>query len=230
MALLAHILKAPSWKLSWRTAAGKEGTASVLVPGVPRLPLTAELEETENGCRLWIEPLEPLMVASVEATIGPDMEKATALFLNGYNSWTDSCERPLDASMAGLAHTPKAAIRHWVLDASGDYRFCPQNPKSGHQHGEGYGYLRYGDETLLFGECLPDLGLTTIQEDFDAQKFRIMKEGPARLIEPGERICVFALCLLEGTAKEAFARFVTCIGKKRRPAEPLVGFTSWYRH
>ena len=230
MALLAHILKAPSWKLSWRTAAGKEGTASVLVPGVPRLPLMAELEETENGCRLWIEPLEPLMVASVEATIEPDMEKATALFLNGYNSWTDSCERPLDASMAGLAHTPKAAIRHWVLDASGDYRFCLQNPKSGHQHGEGYGYLRYGDETLLFGECLPDLGLTTIQEDLDAQKFRIVKEGPARLIEPGERICVFALCLLEGTAKEAFARFVTCIGKRRRPAEPLVGFTSWYRH
>ena len=73
MALLAHILKAPSWKLSWRTAAGKEGTASVLVPGVPRLPLMAELEETENGCRLWIEPLEPLMVASVEATIEPDM-------------------------------------------------------------------------------------------------------------------------------------------------------------
>lgn len=226
----AHIAAEPAWELVWADGAGKETVSPILSASAHEHPFEAELEEGTDGCRLWIEAQEPLRIVSVRAALRPDMKAAKALFLNGYNSWTDSCERALNDAMAGLAHTPKAAIRHWVLDVSGDYRFCPQNPKPGHQHGEGYGYLRYGDEVLLFGECLPDLGVTTIEEDLEAGELRLAKEGPVRMVEPGERICVFALCLIEGALDEAMSRFVGCMGKSRREARPLVGFTSWYRH
>ena len=89
-------------------------------------------------------PTAPVRLLSCEAELDVDLQGADALFLSGYNSWTDSWERPVDARMRGLARVPRRVVDKWVLDGSGDYRFTPEDEKPGHQHGFGYGYLRYG--------------------------------------------------------------------------------------
>lgn len=209
------------------------------------LPFEADVESADGVWRLWMHVRQPMQMSQVVVTLSLDLASADALFLNGYNSWTDSVPRPVNAAMPGLSRTPAAIIRHWVLDASGDYRFAPQNPHRGCQHGEGYGYLRYGSEIVLFGECLPDDGVTTIEEDLQGGCFILRKEGRDRVLQPGERLCAFALCLCEAgselnggvesthdatAANQAFASFMERMGKVRRPARPMVGFTSWYRH
>ena len=105
----------------------------------------------EQVRRVVVCPEVPVRIDVVEATLSMALGDADSLFLNGYNSWTDSIERPVNARMWGLSRVPRAVIDKYVLDGNGDYRFVPEDTRRGHQHGFGYGYVRQGDEVLVFG-------------------------------------------------------------------------------
>ncbi|MBP3885640.1 MAG: alpha-galactosidase [Olsenella sp.] len=224
----------PSIRVSWRSADGAPREA-VVREGVPVLGAQADdlgvaVALDGDVCRVSVEPSVGLELTCVEATLEPDLARADALFLNGYNSWTDSWERPVDARMRGLHGTPRAVIDRWVLDTSGDYRFARQDPRPGRQHGIGYGYLRFGERVRLFGELDPDSGVTAIYEDLPKGTIALSKEVPQRTIEAGERVEVLSLALLEGTLDEAVSRYLSLMGVAARPARSVAGYSSWYRH
>ena len=224
----------PKFQITWRVPDGGQRTTYVSdrVPtfGADCRDLDVTVEHDGDVWRVWVDPEYDLTIESATATVSLDLQHADALFLNGYNSWTDSWERSPRANIHGLWGTPRSIVGRWVLDASGDYRFARQDPRFGHQHGEGYGYLRFGQAVSLFGECRPDTGLTVIYEDFPENTVLLQKEGPNRPLAAGERVEILTLALVEGTLHSAFARYVELMGIRRRSAFPLVGFTSWYRH
>ncbi|MDD6693040.1 MAG: alpha-galactosidase, partial [Olsenella sp.] len=217
-------------------------------PAAPQSPETAPLEvllDARGGrCRILVRARERAEVLCARVRVAVDLAGSDRLYLNGYNSWTDSVERRPQDAMVGLARTPRAVVAHWVLDASGDYRFAPQDPRPGHQHGIGYGYVRKGDVVTLFGECDPDGGVTTILEDLPQGTLTFEKEGAGE-VAPSSRqgsgevgagarqggwTCALDLFFATGTLEDAFSRYLSAMGVSRRPARPLVGFSSWYRH
>ncbi len=207
-------------------------------------PLEVLLDARGGRCRILVRARERVEVLRARVRVALDLAGSDRLYLNGYNSWTDSVERSPQDAMVGLARTPRAVVAHWVLDASGDYRFAPQDPRPGHQHGIGYGYVRKGDVVTLFGECDPDGGVTTILEDLPQGTLTFEKEGAGE-VAPSSRqgsgevgagarqggwTCVLDLFFATGTLEDAFSRYLSAMGVSRRPARPLVGFSSWYRH
>jgi alpha-galactosidase len=180
--------------------------------------------------RVRVCPERDLTVLGVEACLVVDYAGADALFLNGYNSWTDSWERTPSARMRGLARVPRAVVDKWVLDGSGDYRFTREDERLGHQHGFGYGYLRFGDEVLLVGSLSEDSGYTTLWEDFHHSTLTLEKEPPAHALAAGEKVELMSFALIEGSLDEAVERWLALAGVTARPAAPLVGFSSWYRY
>ena len=207
-------------------------------------PLEVLLDARGGHCRILVRARERAEVLRARVRVALDLAGSGRLYLNGYNSWTDSVERSPQDAMVGLARTPRAVVAHWVLDASGDYRFAPQDPRPGRQHGIGYGYVRKGDVVTLFGECAPDGGVTTILEDLPQGTLTFEKEGAGE-VAPSSRqgsgevgasarqggwTCALDLFFATGTLEEAFSRYLSAMGVSRRPARPLVGFSSWYRH
>lgn len=207
-------------------------------------PLEVLLDARGGRCRILVRARERAEVLRARVRVALDLAGFDRLYLNGYNSWTDSVERSPQDAMVGLARTPRAVVAHWVLDASGDYRFAPQDPRPGHQHGIGYGYARKGDVVTLFGECAPDEGVTTILEDLPQGTLTFEKEGAGE-VAPSSRqgsgevgassrqggwTCALDLFFATGTLEDAFSRYLSAMGVSRRPARPLVGFSSWYRH
>ena len=207
-------------------------------------PLEVLLDARGGRCRILVRARERAEVLCARVRVAVDLAGFDRLYLNGYNSWTDSVECSPQDAMVGLARTPRAVVAHWVLDASGDYRFAPQDPRPGHQHGIGYGYVRKGDVVTLFGECAPDEGVTTILEDLPQGTLTFEKEGAGE-VAPSSRqgsgevgagarqggwTCVLDLFFATGTLEDAFSRYLSAMGVSRRPARPLVGFSSWYRH
>lgn len=180
--------------------------------------------------RVRVCPKQELTIVACEARLVVDYAAADTLFLNGYNSWTDSWERKPADCMRGLARVPKAVIDKWVLDGSGDYRFTREDERLGHQHGFGYGYLRYGEEVLLVGSLSEDSGYTTLWEDFYRSTLTLEKEPPAHALAAGEEVELMAFALVEGKLDEAVERWLSLAGIRPRPAAPLVGFSSWYRY
>ncbi len=180
--------------------------------------------------RVRVRPACPLAVEACEATIDCDIAGADAIFLNGYNSWTDSRERPVHDRMRGLHGVPHRIIDRWALDGSGDYRFIANDYRFGRQHGFGYGYLRYGDEVLLVGSLDEDSGFTTIREDWFHNQMTLAKECPSHTIQVGDQVELMAFALVEDKLDEAVSRWLALAGIRALPATPLVGYSSWYRH
>ena len=181
----------------------------------------------EEVRRIFVNPVVPVIIDEVTATMSVCLEAADTIYLNGYNSWTDSVERPLNARMWGLSRVPLQFVDAHKLDAAGDYRFVDADTRAGHQHGIGYGYLRQLDEVLLFGSIDEDSGFTVIREDIDEGTLTFEKEPPARIIEVGESVEVLSLAVCGGRLDQAVDTYLALSGCTRRPAKPLVGYTTW---
>ena len=178
-----------------------------------------------------VAPSAPVRFTMVEAQlIGVGLRTADALFLNGYNSWTDSVERAPIASMRGLAGVPQRLVDQWVLDGSGDYRFAEQDARPGRQHGFGYGYVRRRDNVLLVGSLDEDSGFTFIRETLLWDVLELKKEPPVDELQAGTTCELMAFAVTEGTLDEAVDSWLARAGIHARPASPVVGFSSWYRH
>lgn len=224
-----------SYRLRYRTQAGEEREVRVSTEGVAR-PADAARElgvSTMRGAEkrsLRVCPQVPVTVLSCEATVECDIKNADAIFLSGYNSWTDSWERPVDDRMYGLTRVPRRVVEHWVLDGNGDYRFVKEDAKPGHQHGFGYCYLRYGDEVQLVGSLDERNGFTVIYEMLELNQLRLDKEVPQVELVAGETRELMGFALVNGELEKVIERWCALAGIVAPAAAPLVGFSSWYRY
>lgn len=230
-----------SWSIRYRLADGTDERRvridqdGIAYPpqGVAELGLQVHhrIGEDYHVKRASIAPTAALEVTSISVTLlDVDVLGADRIFLSGYNSWTDSVERHPLARTRGLRGVPTAVVNRWVLDNSGDYRFVEQSGLPGNQHGVGYGYLRYGDEVLLLGSLDEDSGFTVVRESARGNALKLEKEPPARMLHAGEEVELISFAVCEGKLEQAFDRYVGLMGVTRRPAPPLVGYSSWYRH
>ena len=162
---MTALLGEPTFCVRWHTASDQGRVAHVqasgLVTGTDAATLGISLVRDGECWRLCAEPRREVVIDAVEATLPAALGEATALYLNGYNSWTDSVERSPRDRMRNFS-VPRVAIRHWVLDASGDYRFVEEDERPGHQHGFTYGYVRRDGEVALVGSLGEGTGMTLI--------------------------------------------------------------------
>lgn len=180
--------------------------------------------------RLSICPQVPVRVLSVSAVVPSPLRSSDALFLSGYNCWTDSTEQAPIGITRGLEGVPRQVVDKWVLDGSGDYRFTPSDLRPGHMHGFGYCYARFDDEVELIASLTEDNGLTTIREDLFGQCWLLDKEPPARELAAGEQRELMGLCCVRASLPQAVSSWLACAHITRREAPALVGFSSWYRY
>lgn len=208
---------------------GADGTASP--SGAARALGVSLAHGSKSGAwRLLVRPAAPLTVTSVRVTLPADVRGSDAVYLNGYQSWTDSVEHRPWGTMVGLANVPAPVVRAYSLDYSGDYRFCHYDVAPGEMHGFAYGYLRSGDAVSLVGSLSEDSGFTVVRSSAARQRIVLEKEPPAAPLEAGRlrELASFVVC--EGTLADALDSWLSLAGVRRRPAPPLVGYTSWYRH
>lgn len=179
--------------------------------------------------RVEVTPEAPVQVLAVSASLACDVRGADAIFLNGYQSWTDSFERGVWASMPGLTRVPEAVVSKHRLDWSGDYRFTRQDPLPGHQHGFGYAYLRHGGRVLLAGSLDEATGFMTIREDARRNLLELQKEPPALPLPAGKTRELMGLYVAEGDLSGVLDGWLRAAGIESLPARKLIGYTSWYR-
>ena len=230
----AHTAVQVGYRLSYRDAAGAEHmvrvSAGIARPAEDAAELGLVTVRGSEARHVRVCPTAPVTILSCEADLSLNLQGADAIFLSGYNSWTDSWERSVGARMRGMARVPRRVVDKWVLDGSGDYRFVAEDERPGHQHGFCYGYLRYSNNVLLAGSLDESNGFTTIYEELEDNCLRLCKEVPCQAIEAGEQVALMSFALVEGTLDAAVSRWLALAGITPRKAAPLVGFSSWYRH
>lgn len=160
-------------------------------------------------------------------------KKDSVVFINGYQSWTDSREYFTSEKMSGFSKWKKWVLTkpinaHTGLCRSGDAFFCKYPKGRGEFFGYSYGYVRNDENIDLFASLSESSGYTivcfdvkkssvTAEKDFDGVTFR----GNSRLID---------FVHLNGRYDEVFDKWFEMMNIQCRQTEKKCGYTTWYNY
>ena len=185
-----------------------------------------ELETTDDRISLRMHSDKEIELRSVSLKFDFPFEKHDMLFLNGYQSWTDSRERGVRGRMHSLRRVPKPLIEKFCLDRYGDNRFVSYGQKHGEQHGFSYGYVRYGKVCSLFGSLAEESGFTVLRFDTNENSITLEKDCAGHHFT-GD-YTVFDMVILRGTEDEVFDEYFRLLHIPPAKGGKLTGYTSWY--
>ena len=187
-----------------------------------------EISDADGIVSASVKTVTPIELLRLSAEFDYEFKSINRVFLNGYQSWTDSTEHSPSDRMRGIDHIPKPLADRYAFSQYGDYTFTRYSMKKGVMHGFTYGYVRSYDVFDFIGSLNEDSGFTTIRTDCAAGRVMAFKECRDLKIEQ----CFDGLKLFvgRGSEDEVFDKWFSLMGIQRRPAAPVFGYTSWYRH
>ncbi len=193
--------------------------------------LTAEvhLEHQEyQRLKLSLVPASGLEINRLEVVIDFPFAKNHRIFVNGYQSWTDSREFMPHEKLKGISILAKPIMEQYQLKKYGDYIFRKYPKRQGIFHGYTYSYIRDGAKFWLLGSLTERSGFTMITEDIKRQKIFITKECSGLQINQ----CYDALDLvwIEGTVDDVFDTYFRLMNLPGTKPPPATGWTSWYNY
>ena len=166
------------------------------------------------------------------------------IFVNGYQSWTDSREYAVSAlpdrkkkeptekttfvgrRLHRLSGPAKALVNRYAFDRYGDYDFVVYGKRPGQLHAFSYAYVRREDRYTLLGSLAEESGFTVIR--FDTVENAITLEKDCRGHHFTGEYRVFDLAILTGKENEVFDRYFSLLGVPKPRRERIFGYTSWY--
>jgi len=199
------------------------------------LELTSSLSKKEGGMRfvLSLKADADTVVTAVECSLPYIETGRERVYLNGYQSWTDSKEFSITDRMKGPSKILGPIIEKNWLNRYADYEFQRYSGKRGDLHGATYGWVRReaADKVSFFGSLDEDSGFTFFYADLRRKTFRIVKDVQGFSVpNGGERAALLDVFFAEGTEQETVAAWFAASGIKALPAKPSTGWTSWYNY
>ena len=155
-----------------------------------------------------------------------EFSEGEKIFLNGYQSWTDSVEHDINGKMRGICHIPSAIREKYAFSQYGDYNFSEYGDD---MHGWSYGYIRTEELYCFIGSLTENTGFTQIITQVGKGMIALKKDCAG--VDISGEWCALKLILTEGRENEVFDRYFNALGiKPREGVKPIFGYTSWYNH
>jgi len=186
-------------------------------------------ERVEHGYvfTLFLKSLEDIELQEVSVELPIEVGSDDRVFVNGFQSWTESREYEQHERIPNLKWPSKM-----LLGPYGDYQFYRSPSRRGRFHGWTYSYVASEATITLFGSLSERNGYTLFEFDCPQKKLRVSRDCAGLHIKD-EYVALQFACL-SGSPDTVFdAYFQSYFEKKGRYptiAEPLSGWTSWYNH
>lgn len=191
--------------------------------------VSLEINTDGNEFSINIHTSSPVTVEVLTAEFEYPFDKSDRIFLNGYQSWTDSTEHGINGIMRGIERVPAKLAEKYALSQYGDYNFTTYPNIPGLIHGWSYGYVRRKDEFDFMGSLSESSGFTNIR--ISSNNDSIVFTQDCNGVEINGDHCGMHLLLKTGTEDEVFDDYFSRLKVSVRPeVKPIFGYTSWYRH
>lgn len=185
-------------------------------------------EETDDRLKLRLFPKAEMEISSFSLTFDYDYIKYNRIFVNGYQSWTDSREYHPDEMITVVNKLVRKKIFNSPPSMGSDMHIVPQETKKGTFHGFSYSYIRNGINIDLIGSVSERSGYTVIFFDTNKNTVTVKKdlEG-VKFSEPAE---LLDLVWIKDEYNAAFDRYFEYM--KISPIEKKLhsGYTTWYNY
>lgn len=160
-------------------------------------------------------------------------KKDSVVFINGYQSWTDSREYFTSEKMSGFSKWKKWVLTkpinaHTGLCRSGDAFFCKYPKGRGEFFGYSYGYVRNDENIDLFASLSESSAYTIVRFDVKKSSVTAEKDFDGVLFSGDSRLIDFVH--LNGGYDEVFDKWFEMMNIKCRQTEKKCGYTTWYNY
>ncbi len=200
----------------------------------PRPNVKAEVRRSGHRLQVFMTTMQPVILDQLKITWHEAFLPDDRVFVNGWQSWTESCERSVQDTVTGLNRVPRSAVRRWSMDSYGDYRFASYSLKPGRFHGWSYCYIRSKKTFCLYASLSEASGFSKFTVDTSSGKVYCEKEVSKRVYqgspEEPQTYCLVDLYLDVGSEQEVFDGWFAAMDIHPRRQEPAQAYTSWYRH
>ena len=166
-----------------------------------------------------------LSPAAISVRIPVTLEEGEVVFMNGFQSETDSREMTVNEKMRGVDAVSDYARHVYTEVVGGDYSIVKYKNKPGVVHGFSYCYFRNGDKFRFFGSLDESTGYTVFKYDAGAATLKVSKDIEG--VKTFDNYKVMALFYAEGSEDEVFDKWFEAIGKSENPPAPeILGYST----
>ncbi|MFO7731280.1 MAG: alpha-galactosidase [Spirochaetia bacterium] len=171
------------------------------------------------------EPCRAVTLQSFSIERWIPQDQVERVYMNGFQSWTESREWKREEDMKGLRRIFLPWINKYHLDKYGDYSFTDYSP--GHIHGYSYFYFSNAEELLFIGSLSERLGYTRFYWHRERSVLRIERECEG--LQLNNSALLLQLLITRGDEAEVFDTYFKAMNLPS--TAPFVGgWTSWYQY
>ncbi len=183
--------------------------------------------ESEASLSIHIIPKVVLALDLLDVIFDFPLQSYSRVFVNGFQSWTESQERSMYDRLPHLSALAKRFNYKYQFTKYGDYEFVDIKKGQGYFHGFTYCYLRDEDQIQLLGSLNEANGFTIFELQAPNHKIIIHKDVDGVLIESP---LIMSLFFSEGNDDSTFDAYFKAMDIQK-PKEPMrFGWTSWYNY
>lgn len=205
-----------------------------VLSGATRQPDEIVVGKDNGILNVTLKSSEAFEADRLSVSIRYNFAEKDKIFVNGYQSWTDSFEYNISEKMFSPAPLMNALLKGAVgkatgISAAGDMPIVNFKREVGRFYGFSYGYVRRGNEIDLFGSLSERTGYTIITFDARENLITIEKDLQGKRFPAGDNT-LLSLGIFSGEYNLAFDAYFKAMGLLPRPRKLLIGYTTWYNY
>ena len=181
-------------------------------------------EQSDDHFFVKIKALKDIVLDNSIITFPFEFNKHDTIFVNGFQSWTDTKEFEVGEHLRDVRKIPHLVKKMFALDKYGDSEFV--NYKKDVFSGIDIAYLR-GEHNLFFGSVNYKNSYMIVYLKFKEQLVELNSDIKGRVLNKDEEFTVFDF-YLDQDIQRGFMNYVKHFGIEKK--EKLIGYTSWYNH
>lgn len=185
------------------------------------------LEVTTEGERTRVQIRSKRFIELTEAWIEEsyEFESGSKVFLNGYQSWTETREFDLSESIHNMNRLPRAIKDRFHFEEYGDAWFYEYEKNC--FHGFTYSYVKKRDgQAALIGSLNEANAYMIIH--YDKLNNTVKVKSDCKYKRLNGTFVLFDFVYYTGTVRDVITRYFANFGTCEAP--PVRGYTSWYLH
>lgn len=150
------------------------------------------------------------------------------VYLNGYQSWTDSREYSADDAIIPMTRLGRLADKVLGFKVYGDYNFVPYSGEKGVFHGFSYAYARNGGEYDLFGSLSERQGYTIFNFNCNTNTISVKKDVEG--VSFNGEYNILEMFFTSGSENEVFDAYFNAMNIQKPREKHRCGYTTWYNY
>lgn len=181
------------------------------------------VDSTDSTYNLYVS--SKLSPAAISLRIPLKVGHGETIFMNGFQSATESRERTANEKMRGVDAMSVYAKRIYTEVVGGDYSIVKYKNEPGVTHGFSYCYFKKGDRYRFFGSLDESTGYTVFKYDANTSTLKISKDIEG--VTSFDNYKAMSVFFAEGSEDYVFDKWFEAIGKpETMPAPELIGYST----